>query len=365
MQVLLAGTGGSGGWPQPGCPCASCARAGQAGRRREPALVIVDQVLRIGPDGHSGRDDVRPAAARHRVLAVPGGWDVTGPDGARVLVADGSGHPADPPGDADPYDLLLLDLLGGPAQLGALRLRGLAGAGSVTALVYADHRVCDADELARRCGFWGVVLPRDGEVLATGPAISRAGQDDAGQPRRVLVLGGARSGKSRHAELRLAAEPQVTYVPAGPYPAGVLSDDPDWAQRVAAHQSRRPAWWVTAENADPAEVLRREIGAVLFDGAGTWLAAVMQESGAWDDDAAAPAALARVSVKVDELVAAFRQTTARAVVAVSDEVGSSVHPATSAGRLFRDQLGWLNQRLAAESEQAVLMVAGRALSLPG
>jgi adenosylcobinamide kinase/adenosylcobinamide-phosphate guanylyltransferase len=66
---------------------------------------------------------------------------------------------------------------------------------------------------------------------------------------------------------------------------------------------------------------------------------------------------------VDELLEAWRHTRAR-VVAVSDEVGSSIHPPTRAGRLFRDQLGWLNQRLAAESEEAVLMVAGRALTLP-
>jgi adenosylcobinamide kinase / adenosylcobinamide-phosphate guanylyltransferase len=45
-------------------------------------------------------------------------------------------------------------------------------------------------------------------------------------------------------------------------------------------------------------------------------------------------------------------------------VGSSVHPPTRAGRLFRDQLGWLNQRLAAESDEAVLVVAGRPLTLP-
>jgi adenosylcobinamide kinase/adenosylcobinamide-phosphate guanylyltransferase len=178
----------------------------------------------------------------------------------------------------------------------------------------------------------------------------------------VLVLGGARSGKSRHAELRLAAEPQVTYLAAGPYPAGARpADDPDWAERVAAHRSRRPPWWQTVESLDAAETLRSGSGAVLFDGAGTWLAAVMQESGAWaaDDGEASR----RIAVKVDELIGAWRQTRAR-VVAVSDEVGSSVHPPTPAGRLFRDQLGWLNQRLAAESEEAVLMVAGRPLTLP-
>jgi adenosylcobinamide kinase/adenosylcobinamide-phosphate guanylyltransferase len=52
------------------------------------------------------------------------------------------------------------------------------------------------------------------------------------------------------------------------------------------------------------------------------------------------------------------------VVAVSDETGSGVVPPTPAGRLFRDQLGQLNQRLAAESEEAVLVVAGRVVTLP-
>jgi len=371
MRVLLAGTAGSGGWPQPGCQCASCSRARRAGRSRAPAQVIADGVLRIGA-GHAPGDS-RPAAAGYRVQSVPGGWDVTGPDGARLLVADGSGQPADPPAGTTPYDALLLDLLASPAQLGALRRRGLAAAGSVTALLHADHRVRSERELGLRCEFWDVMAPRDGDVLTASPAARSASpqeaqeaQDHVPRSRRVLVLGGARSGKSRHAELRLAAEPRVTYLAAGPYPAGVLpADDPDWAERVAAHRARRPAWWRTVESIDAAGVLRSESGAILFDGAGTWLAAVMQQSGAWAGDAACEPARARIATSVDELVLAFRQTRARAVVAVSDEVGSSVHPATGAGRLFRDQLGWLNQRLAAESEEAVLMVAGRALSLPG
>jgi adenosylcobinamide kinase/adenosylcobinamide-phosphate guanylyltransferase len=118
------------------------------------------------------------------------------------------------------------------------------------------------------------------------------------------------------------------------------------------------------ESLDAAGTLRSESGAVLFDGAGTWLAAVMDESGAWDEGEAGLASVqARIAARVDELLEAWRQTPAR-LVAVSDEVGSSVHPPTRAGRLFRDQLGWLNQRLTAESEETVLMVAGRALTLP-
>jgi adenosylcobinamide kinase/adenosylcobinamide-phosphate guanylyltransferase len=125
------------------------------------------------------------------------------------------------------------------------------------------------------------------------------------------------------------------------------------------------------ESLDVAGTLRSESGAVLFDGAGTWLAAVMDECGAWTEDGTAAAsalsgptgAHSLIAARVDELLEAWRQTPAR-VVAVSDEVGSSIHPPTRAGRLFRDQLGWLNQRLAAESEEAILMVAGRALTLP-
>ena len=370
MEVRLAGTGGRDGWPQPGCGCASCARVRAAGRARTPARVVVDGVLHIDSGG---------PPPGYEVQRMPGAWAVTAPDGGRLLVADGSGATPEPPAGSRPYDIVLLDLLDNPAQLGALRSRELLRARAVVAVLHADHRIPSEDELARRCGFWGVIVPGDGDVLTasagadatSGEPAAAVGREPAarpGQPRRVLVLGGARSGKSRHAELRLAAEPRVAYLAAGPYPPGAQpADDRDWAERVAAHQSRRPRWWQTVESVDAAAVLRSESGAVLFDGAGTWLAAVMEQSGAWADGAenapSRPAALAHIAAKVDELVEAWRQTRAR-VVAVSDEVGSSIHPPTRAGRLFRDQLGLLNQRLAAESDEAVLMVAGRPLTLP-
>ena len=377
MEVRLTGTGGSGGWPRPGCRCASCERARTAGRRRAPAQVLVDGVLRIdsGPAGCGGGP--AQAGTGHRAERVPGGWAVRGPDGGRLLVGDGPDGPdgttstADPagtagtasgeagPAHAAPYDIALLDLLANPAQLGGLRRQGLVHDATVVAVLHADHRVPSEEELARRCEFWGAIVPADGDVLTSARphAVART------RPRRVLVLGGARSGKSRHAELRLAAEPLVTYLAAGPYrPGAQPAADTDWAERVAAHKARRPPWWQTVESVDAAGMLRSESGALLFDGAGTWLAAVMDEAGAWADDSGEEARI-RVAARVDELVEAWRQTRAQ-VVAVSDEVGSSVHPPTRAGRLFRDQLGWLNQRLAAESEQTVLMVAGRALTLP-
>ena len=378
MEARLVGTGGSGGWPRAGCGCASCAIALAAGRVRAPARLLVDGVLPIKPGGPGG---AALRGAGYRVERVPGGWDVTGPGGARLLVGDqrgeqcGEGNPATvPPDGAGPYDLVLLDMLGKPAQLGALRHRGLVRTSTVIAVWPVDHRVSSEAERARRARFWDVIVPEDGDVLtAASPAATAATagtQSGPSQPRRVLVLGGARSGKSRHAELRLAAEPRVTYLAAGPYPPGAQpAEDTEWTERVAAHRARRPPWWQTVESLDAAATVRSESGAIVFDGAGTWLAAVMEESGAWaqGEGDRGPTALgraeARVAARVDELLAAWRQTRAR-VVAVSDEVGSSVHPPTRAGRMFRDQLGWLNQRLAAESEETVLMVAGRALTLP-
>jgi adenosylcobinamide kinase / adenosylcobinamide-phosphate guanylyltransferase len=127
---------------------------------------------------------------------------------------------------------------------------------------------------------------------------------------------------------------------------------------VAAHRARRPGWWRTAETTDLAAVLGSARGAVLIDGIGTWLAAVMDECGAWDGRGDADVLEERIS----GVVGAWRQTRAR-VVAVSDEVGLGVVPETSAGRRFRDELGRLNQALAAESEEAELVVAGRVLAL--
>ena len=171
----------------------------------------------------------------------------------------------------------------------------------------------------------------------------------------MLVLGGARSGKSERAELRLAGEPEVTYVATGRHGA----DDPDWAARVAAHRARRPPWWRTAETTDLAGLLGTARGALLIDGIGTWLAAALDECGAWEGGGAGREKLAG---RIAELVGAWRQTGAH-VVAVSDETGLGVVPATPAGRLFRDELGRLNQALAAESEEAELIVAGRILPL--
>lgn len=172
---------------------------------------------------------------------------------------------------------------------------------------------------------------------------------------KVLVTGGARSGKSRHAEALLAGHEAVTYVAAGP-----AYDDADWAARVATHRERRPAAWRTEETRDVAGVLRTATGAVLVDCLGTWLTALVDEAGLWD----APVGeveehvLARVADLTDALAAS-----AVRVVLVTNETGLGVVPEHRSARLFRDLLGTVNQRVAEVCDEVHLVVAGRVLRL--
>jgi adenosylcobinamide kinase/adenosylcobinamide-phosphate guanylyltransferase len=156
---------------------------------------------------------------------------------------------------------------------------------------------------------------------------------------RVLVLGGARSGKSGFAESLVAEVAQVEYVATGRARPG----DAEWTERIRAHQARRPAGWRTTETGDLAAVLRADGPPVLLDSITTWLSALLETP---DVDHA-----------TDALVAAWAACT-REVVAVSDEVGLGVVPATEQGRDFRDLLGALNQRLAAGADEVHLVVAG-------
>ena len=194
-----------------------------------------------------------------------------------------------------------------------------------------------------------------------------------GRGYRVLVLGGARSGKSVTAERLLAGRDQVDYVATGAVPD---ASDPEWAARVAIHQERRPPHWATLETRDLEGVLATpdlrgpdlpvpDLPApgwpahdlttpVLVDCLSTWLAGVMDECGLWSAAAGADKALA---ARVDGLLDAW-QSTRRIVVAVSNEVGSGVVPATTSGVRYRDELGALNTRIAAQCQQVWLCTAG-------
>src|SRR2546430_5799510 len=172
--------------------------------------------------------------------------------------------------------------------------------------------------------------------------------------RRTLVLGGARSGKSAHAEGLLPDGP-ATYVATGRRDPG----DPEWAARITAHIERRPAAWRTVEARDTAELitaLAESDPPVLVDDLGTWLAGVLDDTGAWDGSLdAARAECARLV----RAVAACRGE----LVLVSAEVGLGVVPETRSGRLFRDELGALNAALAQHCPNVVLLIAGIPLHL--
>ena len=288
MHALLLGTGGADGWPQDGCRCASCMRARSEGQLRRPGRVLVDGTLEIVPWLPVLPETRPPATPAHVVRQLAGGLDITGPDGGRMLLAAGPGEQPEPPHDAAPYDLALLDLLAQPEQLGRLRAAGLIRPQTTVVALYCDHRVTSEQELTRRCDLWQATAGQDGQLITSpAPGIPAVIPVSAGiRPHRTLITGGARSGKSTEAELRLAGEPAVTYVAAGPWPgsgpAGPDGDpDREWAERVARHRARRPEFWQTAESLDIAGILGREQGAVLIDGIGTWLAAVLDEAGMW------------------------------------------------------------------------------------
>jgi len=173
----------------------------------------------------------------------------------------------------------------------------------------------------------------------------------------VLVLGGARSGKSAAAEGMLAGDGPVDYVATGTPPG---SSDVEWDARVAEHQHRRPPHWRTVETLALAEVLAAPGTApVLVDCLTTWLARVMDDCGAWEDTEGAAGALA---ARTDQVLEAWRHTR-RQVIAVSNEIGSGVVPGTASGRRFRDELGRLNARIAADSDEVWLCTAGIARRL--
>lgn len=171
------------------------------------------------------------------------------------------------------------------------------------------------------------------------------------RPVRAIVLGGARSGKSTWAESRVARFPEVTYVAT----SARNPDDPEWEERIRIHRARRPESWTTEETLDIAGVLLdRKDSPVLVDCLGVWITRILDETGAWTDEAGWQEAL---RARVDGLVDAVRRST-REVVLVSNEVGMGVVPETPAGRMFRDELGRLNAAVAAVCDEVWVCVAG-------
>ncbi|MET8826622.1 bifunctional adenosylcobinamide kinase/adenosylcobinamide-phosphate guanylyltransferase [Streptomyces sp. NPDC004610] len=404
MEVTLLGTGAPAGLPRPDCPCATCATALGPAARAATALLVdgtllldltpgaafaaaragrslggVRQVLLSHP--HDGPPVEVPAGlpqpgrvpdgrelallTGHRVRAVamdaPGtGYAVTGPDGQRLLYLPPRAAPAgleegQGPGGTEPYDMVLADVTGRPDALARLRAAGGIGPTTDVLAVHLDHDVPTGAELTRRLAAAGARAVPDGTTLAVG-----AYEDVPDVPRRTLVLGGARSGKSVEAERRLESFPDVLYVATG----GTRAGDGEWAERVTLHRERRPGSWRTVETCDLPPLLAQEGPPVLVDCLSLWLTDAMDSVGAWDDAVWADGGEKALRERVGELVEGVRATR-RVVVLVSNEVGSGIVPATASGRRYRDELGRLNAALAGECEQVLLVVAGQVVVLRG
>ena len=177
-----------------------------------------------------------------------------------------------------------------------------------------------------------------------------------------LILGGARSGKSTLAEKRAAESGlAVTYI------ATATAGDAEMAARIAHHRARRPTGWKTVECAlTLAETLKQEAGlqrCLLVDCLTLWLsnllfagrAAAQAEAGERVD-------CALLAGETDALLATLPTLPGR-VILVSNEVGWGVVPANPLVRLFADEQGRLNQRLAAICDDVTLVAAGLPLTL--
>ncbi|MFI2348925.1 bifunctional adenosylcobinamide kinase/adenosylcobinamide-phosphate guanylyltransferase [Streptomyces sp. NPDC019443] len=398
MELTLLGTGAPAGLPRPDCPCAACASARGASARAATALLVdgallldltpgaalaaaraghslvgVRQVLLTHP--HNGPAVDLPAGlptagrvpdgreltliSGHRVRAVPmdqpgTGYEVTSPEGERLLYLPPGGSPAGLAEGRAAYEMVVADVIGRPDAIARLRATGAIGATTDIIAVHIDHDVTGGrPELGRRLAAAGARAVPDGTTLIVGEY--HAVPDI---PRRTLVTGGARSGKSLEAERRLETFPEVLYVAT----SGHREGDAEWAARVSLHRERRPGSWRTSETCDLVPVLAEEGPPVLIDCLSLWLTDAMDRVGAWDDATWAADGEQALHERVAELVAAVRQTT-RTVVAVTNEVGSGVVPATASGRRFRDELGRLNAAFAAECEHVLLVVAGQAVVL--
>jgi len=168
----------------------------------------------------------------------------------------------------------------------------------------------------------------------------------------TLVLGGARSGKSRYAERAIMALPPPWSYPWA-YVATAEALDAEMAARIDAHRSRRGPEWRNFEAPRdlPAALAACNTMPVLVDCLTLWLSNLML----------AEADIEPAIAQLETALAAHPSP----VVLVSNEVGSGIVPDYPLGRRFRDMQGILNQRIAALSDRVVLVVAGLPLALKG
>jgi adenosylcobinamide kinase / adenosylcobinamide-phosphate guanylyltransferase len=191
-------------------------------------------------------------------------------------------------------------------------------------------------------------------------------------PRLILILGGARSGKSTFAE-RLAASSgkAVAFI------ATATASDDEMRARIARHRAFRPEKWYTLE--EPLELARavqqayKLVDVLLLDCVTVWLGNVLlQELGQQESDDRGKEELyipdnlfdERSLKQIETLLAVVQSAEPnKTLIVVSNEVGLGIVPAYPLGRVYRDTLGYVNQRLAQAADRVYLMVAGMAVDI--
>ncbi len=179
---------------------------------------------------------------------------------------------------------------------------------------------------------------------------------------RELILGGARSGKSLLAERRASESGlQVVYV------ATALALDAEMSRRIERHRARRcPEWGLVVEPLDLAVALRRHAApevCLLVDCLTLWLSNLLFAGEAANQaEAGAAVQCPRLTAATQALIDLLPQLPGR-IILVSNEVGCGIVSMAALSRLFADEQGRLNQRVAAVCERVTLVTAGLPLTL--
>jgi adenosylcobinamide kinase/adenosylcobinamide-phosphate guanylyltransferase len=202
-------------------------------------------------------------------------------------------------------------------------------------------------------------------------AISGEDVQKMGETRLVLILGGARSGKSTFAErLAMSSKRPVAFI------ATATGRDDEMRARIARHRAARPAEWQTLEETlDLAGAIRQasqQADVLLLDCLTLWLSNVLlQDTAAHDEEALATVprpehmlVSERAMKDLDDCMYAVQSLgPEKTVIMVSNEVGMGIVPAYPLGRLYRDTLGYVNQRVAQAADRVYLLVAGIAVDI--
>ncbi len=185
-------------------------------------------------------------------------------------------------------------------------------------------------------------------------------------PRLILILGGARSGKSAFAEQLAASSGQsVAFI------ATATAGDDEMRARIARHQASRPAHWHTVE--EPFDLAGAVLHAATFadilllDCITLWLSNWLARHGETSDTdiaASSPLLDAAAMQEIQNLLATLASLDpGKTLIVITNEVGLGIVPAYPLGRLYRDTLGLLNQRLAEVAGRVYLLIAGIAVDI--